>query len=62
MPRYDFICNICNYKEERYVSINYPKLSKCPQCDIKNSFIRCISKGSGFILKGDGFYVNRKEE
>lgn len=54
MPTYNFVCNSCGFKMERFVSIKYPKKSICPQCK-KNTFIRCIGTGGGFIFRGSGF-------
>lgn len=55
MPTFDFICETCGYILEQFVSMNYPKITECPQCH-KNTFIRCIGIGSGIIFKGSGFY------
>lgn len=56
VPNYDFECESCNYKEEKFVSITSPKVIKCPKC-YKKTFIRCIGSGCGFIFKGHGFYT-----
>lgn len=56
-PTFDFQCDNCDFKIERYVSITYPKKSLCPQCK-KHTLIRCIGSGGGFNLKGKGFYQN----
>lgn len=61
MPTYSFVCDECGFKMDRFVSIVYPKKSECPQCH-KKTFIRCIGTGSGFILKGEGFYEHTKQQ
>lgn len=57
MPTFDFICESCNYKMERFVPISSPRKTVCPQCKEK-TFIRCIGAGAGMIFKGSGFYAN----
>lgn len=56
-PTYNFECSECNWKQQKLVSILYPKKSKCPKCQ-QNTLIRLIGTGSNFILKGKGFYQN----
>lgn len=56
MPNYVYICEICEYEEERFgVFSSMPKTTKCPKC-LKKSFIRCIGTGTGFKFIGSGFY------
>ena len=55
MPSYDFICERCGYREERMVSILYPKVSRCPNCE-ELALIRCIGGGAGFSISGGGVY------
>jgi len=62
MPTYDFECNKCGYTTSDIKSIHFPKKSKCPKCNTKDSLIRLIGGGGGFNLKGDGFYCNRQDE
>ena len=56
-PTYAFECENCEYKQQKLVSILYPKKSKCPKC-LKNTLIRLIGGSSGFVLKGNGFFRN----
>ena len=56
-PTYNFECESCGWKQQKLVSVNYPKKSKCPQCQT-NTLIRLIGTGCGFILKGKGFFRN----
>jgi putative FmdB family regulatory protein len=56
MPIYEYECTNCNYKFERRQSINDQPVEVCPQCQGKVKKI--ISKSTGFIVKGSGFYKN----
>lgn len=60
MPTYEYQCNKCNYKFEKFQSITAAPLRDCPKCD--GEVIRLISKNGNFILKGSGYYStdNRK--
>ena len=53
-PTYNFNCK-CGHKQQKLVSILYPKKSKCPKC-LKNTLIRLIGTGSCINLKGDHWY------
>lgn len=55
MPTYNFECSQCNYKQQKLVSFQYPKYSKCPKCQ-KNTLVRLIGNGNIFNLKGLGFF------
>lgn len=55
-PTYQYVCEKCGYSFERFHSIK-KTLRKCPKCSL--IFLkRKISGGTGFILKGSGFYCN----
>ena len=54
MPTYEYKCLNCNHQFEVFQSIKDDALSVCPECNGK--LRRLISGGSGFILKGSGFY------
>lgn len=55
MPTYVFICSDCGYTKEEYLSIsNRNQKQECPEC--KKDMVRAIGSGSGFYLKGKGFY------
>ncbi|HET6250593.1 MAG TPA: FmdB family zinc ribbon protein [Tepidisphaeraceae bacterium] len=56
MPTYEYKCNNCGYKFEKFHSITSPAIRKCPQCG-KNAVERLISAGGGLIFKGSGFYI-----
>ncbi len=55
MPTYDYICENCEYKFERFQSITARPIRKCPKCG-KLKLQRLIGAGAGVIFKGSGFY------
>ena len=55
MPTYDYICESCGGKFERFQSIIAKSLRKCPKCG-KRKLKRLIGAGAGVIFKGSGFY------
>jgi putative FmdB family regulatory protein len=55
MPTYEYACNACGSEWEEVQRITAPPLEVCPTCG-KSSAHRLISAGTGFILKGGGWY------
>ena len=55
MPTYEYVCNECGYRFEKFQSITASNLRKCPQCS-KMKLQRLIGGGAGIIFKGSGFY------
>ena len=55
MPTYEYECLACKTTFEKFQSITDKPLKKCPSCQGKVK--RLISRGSGFIFKGSGFYA-----
>ncbi len=55
MPTYDYECEICGEKFEKFQSITAPAIRKCPSCG-KLAVRRLIGTGAGVIFKGSGFY------
>lgn len=55
MPTYDYECDACSHKFEKFQSITAPVVRKCPVCG-KRKVRRLIGTGSGVIFKGSGFY------
>jgi putative FmdB family regulatory protein len=55
MPTYEYACTSCSHEWEAEQSIKEPALTDCPQCS-RSTARRQISRGTGFILKGSGWY------
>jgi putative FmdB family regulatory protein len=56
MPTYEYRCDACGHKFEKFQSITAASIRKCPNCG-KNSVKRLIGTGAGLIFKGGGFYT-----
>ena len=56
MPTYDYECDKCGKKFEKFQKMSDELLKKCPDCGGKVH--RLIGTGSGIIFKGSGFYEN----
>ncbi len=56
MPTYEYQCHTCRHRFEKFQNMADSRLKECPQCG--RTLERIISGGSGFILKGSGFYQN----
>lgn len=56
MPTYEYECEACGHKFERFQSIKAEPIRKCPECG-KNKVKRLIGIGAGMIFKGSGFYI-----
>lgn len=55
MPTYEYACSSCGHEWEQEQSIKDDPLKDCPACKGATAK-RQISKGTGFILKGGGWY------
>ncbi len=55
MPTYEYQCQKCKKRHEALQSITAKPLTKCPKCS--GRLKRLISRGSGFLFKGSGFYI-----
>ncbi len=55
MPTYEYLCENCGHKFERFQSITAGPLRKCPRCN-KRTLKRLVGSGAGVIFKGSGFY------
>jgi putative FmdB family regulatory protein len=55
MPTYEYQCKCCNHCFEAFQSMKDDPLSECPKC-LVSALQRLISGGSGFALKGGGWY------
>ena len=56
MPLYEYECDACGHKFEKFQSITAAPIKKCPVCG-KNKVRRLIGTGAGLIFKGSGFYI-----
>jgi len=54
MPTYDYECQNCGHRFEKFQPITSEPVSECPQCNGKLK--RLIGSGAGIIFKGSGFY------
>jgi putative FmdB family regulatory protein len=55
MPTYEYGCSSCNHEWEFEQSIKDAPITECPACH-QQAAKRQISRGTGFILKGGGWY------
>ena len=55
MPTYDYKCNACDHRFEKFQPMTARPVRKCPGCG-KLSAKRLIGTGAGVIFKGSGFY------
>lgn len=55
MPTYEYICTNCKNAWEAQQRMSDDPLDTCPKCGQKTAE-RQVSLGSGFILKGGGWY------
>lgn len=55
MPTYEYACTSCGNEWEAEQSIKDAPLTECPRCH-EATARRQISRGTGFILKGGGWY------
>jgi len=56
MPTYEYKCDACGHRFERFQSINAEPVRICEVCG-KEAVTRVVSGGSGLIFKGSGFYI-----
>lgn len=55
MPTYEFICERCGHRLDKFLTISKRKKKiKCPMCSFKMT--RLVSREVRFKLLGDGFY------
>lgn len=54
---YEYICAVCSHEWEASQPISAPALTQCPKCK-KQSAKRQVSGGTGFLLKGGGWYAD----
>lgn len=54
MPTYEYECESCSHRFEKFQSMTEVPLSSCPSCGGKVR--RLIGLGGGILFKGSGFY------
>ncbi|OGW86928.1 MAG: FmdB family transcriptional regulator [Omnitrophica bacterium RIFCSPHIGHO2_02_FULL_46_11] len=54
MPTYEYECEKCGHRFEKFQSITAERVKTCPQCQGKVK--RLIGGGAGILFKGSGFY------
>jgi putative FmdB family regulatory protein len=55
MPTYEYKCQDCGHKFEKFQSMKDKPVAKCPTCGGK--VLRLIGTGAGVIFKGSGLYA-----
>lgn len=55
MPTYEYECERCGHRFERFQKITDDSVPACPKCggDVR----KIIAGGAGIIFKGPGFYA-----
>ena len=54
MPTYEYECNRCSHRFEKFQSMTDDPIKVCPVCS--GEVRRLIGTGAGIIFKGSGFY------
>ncbi len=54
MPHYDYVCEKCHHRYEKFQQMSDTADSECPVCG--GPVRRLIGTGAGLIFKGSGFY------
>ncbi len=56
MPTYDYKCDACGHRFEKFQNITAEPVRICPVCG-EEKVTRLLTGGSGLIFKGSGFYI-----
>jgi len=56
MPTYEYECEKCGFKFEKFQGMNDIPIKNCPECG--KHVKRLFGTGAGMILKGSGFHAN----
>lgn len=56
MPTYEYECDKCGHRFEKFQSIKARSVKTCPACK-KPAVRRLIGAGGAIIFKGSGFYA-----
>ena len=55
MPTYEYECNECGFRFEKFQSMSSEPIKVCPECG--GEIRRLIGAGAGLIFKGPGFHA-----
>lgn len=55
MPTYEYECQKCAHRFERFQKISDKPVRSCPEC--KGRVKRLLGTGAGLIFRGTGFYA-----
>ena len=55
MPTYEYECESCHRRFERFQKMTDEPVKSCPVCGAEVK--RLISGGGGLLFKGNGFYI-----
>ena len=55
MPTYEYECDACKHRYEKFQSMKDAADRKCPKCG-KLKVRRLLGTGAGILFKGSGFY------
>lgn len=55
MPTYEYVCDSCGYRFERFQKMSDAPVQACTKCG--KSVRKLIRGGTGVIFKGPGFYA-----
>ena len=56
MPTYEYRCDACEARFERFQKMTDDPVAVCPECG-EEEVQRLISRGGGVVFKGSGFYA-----
>jgi putative FmdB family regulatory protein len=56
MPTYDYKCDKCGHRFEKFQSFSESFLKVCPECG--DETLRKVFSPSGIVFKGSGWYIN----
>jgi len=56
MPTYEYVCEACKHRFERFQSMTAAPVKVCPECG-KRTVKRLIGTGAALLFKGSGFYI-----
>lgn len=55
MPTYEYVCNTCGNRFEKFQKFTEDPIKACPEC---GQAVRKVFHASGVVFKGSGWYIN----